>query len=174
MKEKLPSLLASKQGLTVACALFNILDAKDRKLVVKSIQEPLKEMITNKVAHLFIVHIINNLDDTVISKKKIINDILLTVDENINDRCFQNIFLGIYAPKSRRFFGEEEVAAFEIYQEHTTSKKDPIVRRDELIKLVTKPLETFYEEHMLIYVMDITKNPLFIKVLQARIEIGEY
>jgi len=174
MKEKLPSLLASKQGLTVACALFNILDAKDRKLVVKSIQEPLKEMITNKVAHLFIVHIINNLDDTVISKKKIINDILLTVDENINDRCFQNIFLGIYAPKSRRFFGQEEVEAFEIYQEHTTSKKDPIVRRDELIKLVTKPLETFYEEHMLIYVMDITKNPLFIKVLQARIEIGEF
>jgi hypothetical protein len=27
---------------------------------------------------------------------------------------------------------------------------------------------------MLIYVMDITKNPLFIKVLQARIEIGEF
>ena len=131
-------------------------------------------MITNKVAHLFIVHIINNLDDTVISKKKIINDILLTVDENINDRCFQNIFLGIYAPKSRRFFGQEDVEAFEIYQEHTTSKKDPNVRRDELIKIVTKPLETFYEEHMLIYVMDITKNPLFIKVLQARIEIGEF
>jgi hypothetical protein len=37
MKEKLPSLLASKQGLSVACALFNVLDAKDRKLVVKSV-----------------------------------------------------------------------------------------------------------------------------------------
>ena len=56
MKEKLPSLLASKPqrkilyleynrnqkhhlkpGLEVACSLFNILDAKDRKIVVKSI-----------------------------------------------------------------------------------------------------------------------------------------
>ena len=27
MKEKLPSLLASKQGLLVACSLFNVLDA---------------------------------------------------------------------------------------------------------------------------------------------------
>ena len=27
---------------------------------------------------------------------------------------------------------------------------------------------------MLIYVMDITKNPLFIKVLQARIELGDF
>lgn len=37
MKEKLPTLLASKQGLQVACVLFNHLDAKDRKMVVKSV-----------------------------------------------------------------------------------------------------------------------------------------
>lgn len=72
MKEKLPSLLASKHGLLVACVLFNLLDAKDRKLVVKSVQEPLKEMVTNKVAHLFLLHILNNLDDTVMARKKIL------------------------------------------------------------------------------------------------------
>lgn len=88
MKEKLPTLLASKQGLHVACVLFNVLDAKDRKLVVKSIQEPLKEMSTNKIAHLFLVHVLNSLDDTVISKKKIVNDLLLTIDENITDKSF--------------------------------------------------------------------------------------
>jgi len=113
MKENLPSLLASKQGLTVACILFNVLDAKDRKLVVKSIQEPLKEMVTNKVAHLFLVHVLNNLDDTVVSKKKILNDILLTVDENISDKCFITIFLGIYAPNSKRYFQQDEIDAFE-------------------------------------------------------------
>jgi hypothetical protein len=53
-------------------------------------------MAINKIAHLFIIHILNNLDDTVISKKKIINDLLLIIDENVNDRCFQNIFLGVY------------------------------------------------------------------------------
>ena len=37
MKEKLPSLLASKHGLLVACSLFNVLEAKDRKVVVKSL-----------------------------------------------------------------------------------------------------------------------------------------
>jgi len=133
MKEKLPTLLASKKGLLVACSLFNVLDAKDRKLVVKSIQEPLKEMITNKVAHLFILHILNTLDDTVISKKKILNDILITIDENINDKCFQNIFLGIYAPNSKRYFSEDEVHCFEFNKELSTSKKDPIKRREELM-----------------------------------------
>ena len=85
MKEKLPSFLASKPGLLVACALFNLLEAKDRKVVVKSIQEPLKEMAVNKVASLFLVHILNTLDDTVMSKKKIINDILLTLYDNVNE-----------------------------------------------------------------------------------------
>jgi len=88
MKEKLPTFLASKQGLLVACALFNLMDAKDRKTVVKSLQEPMKEMVTNKVASLFLVHVLNSLDDTVISKKKIINDILLTLDDNVNEQVY--------------------------------------------------------------------------------------
>lgn len=72
MKEKIPTLLASKQGLYVACAIFNLLDAKDRKIVVKSLKEILKETFTNKIAHLFIIHVLNQLDDTLLSKKKII------------------------------------------------------------------------------------------------------
>lgn len=154
MKEKLPTLLASKQGLLVACALFNVLDAKDRKLVVKSVQEPLKEMITNKVAHMFIIHILNNLDDTVISKKKILSDILVTLDENKHDECFIRVFMGIFCPENKRFFTPDEVQAFQCLQEHTTSKKESSVRRTELLQVVTKPLETFFEENMLYYLMD--------------------
>ena len=76
MKEKMPSLLASKQGLYVACSLFTVLDAKDRKIVVKTLKESIKEMFTNKIAHLFIIHILNNLDDTLLTKKKIITVII--------------------------------------------------------------------------------------------------
>lgn len=130
-KEKLPSFLASKQGLLVACALFNLLDAKDRKIVVKSLQEPLKEMAVNKVASLFLVHVLNTLDDTVISKKKIINDILLTLDDHVDE--LQHIFLGIYSPSSRRYFSSEDIAAFEVLKEHSTSKKDAQQRRAELL-----------------------------------------
>ena len=72
MKDKIPTLLTSKQGLYVACALFTIMDAKDRKTVIKSMKEAIKEMFTNKIAHLFIVHVLNTVDDTLLSKKKII------------------------------------------------------------------------------------------------------
>lgn len=49
-----------------------MIDAKDRKTVVKTLKEDMKEMFTNKMAHLFLIHILYNLDDTTLSKKKII------------------------------------------------------------------------------------------------------
>ena len=81
IKEKVPSLLASKPGLSVACGIFSILDAKDRKTVVKSL--PVEEMLTNKIAHLFLIHIVTTLDDTQLTKKKILNEALKVVDDQI-------------------------------------------------------------------------------------------
>ena len=89
MKEALPSLLSSYKGLYVACASFSLLDAKDRKVVIKSLKDDLKEMLTNKISHLFIIHILNNLDDTQLSKKKIISEILKSIDELISDKYYQ-------------------------------------------------------------------------------------
>ena len=89
--------------------------------------------MTNKVAHLFVLHMLDNLDDTVISKKKLLNDILVTVDDNASDKCFQNIFMGMVEPKSGRYFAQAEIDAFEANQELSTSKKDPEVRRKELM-----------------------------------------
>jgi len=86
MKEKLPALLASKEGLTVACGLFSVLEAKDRKVVVKSL--PIGEMSTNKIAHLFLIHINNTLDDTQMTKKKVLHEALKQIDELIADKHF--------------------------------------------------------------------------------------
>lgn len=72
LKEKLPALLSSSQGLAVACGVFNVLDAKDRKIALKSLKDILKGSFTNPIAHLFVIHVINSLDDTILSKKKIL------------------------------------------------------------------------------------------------------
>jgi len=55
-------LLASRQGLAVACGLFSALEAKDRKTAIKNL--PVNEMVANKNAHLFLIHVANTLDDT--------------------------------------------------------------------------------------------------------------
>jgi hypothetical protein len=75
----LPALLASRDGLRVACTLFNILDAKDRKVAVKNL--PIAEMVVNKIAHLFVIHIANTLDDTQMTKKKVLHEALKLIDD---------------------------------------------------------------------------------------------
>lgn len=86
VKEKIPALLACKEGLQVACGLFNLLDAKDRKIVVKSL--PTAEMALNRIAHLFVIHVANSLDDTQLTKKKVLHDVLLKIDDHIEDFNF--------------------------------------------------------------------------------------
>lgn len=129
LKEKLPSLLASNQGLYVACACFTMLDAKDRKLAIKSLKESIKEMFSNKLAHLFLIHILNTVDDTTLSKKKILTELLKCLDELINEKFYQNIFLGIFTPKSKTIFMPEDLEAFNAFQDKTSSKKPDDVRR---------------------------------------------
>ena len=86
LKEKLPALLASKEGLAVACGLFNVLEAKDRKVVLKNL--PISEMATNKISHLFLIHIANTLDDTQLTKKKLLHEALKQIDDLIGDKHF--------------------------------------------------------------------------------------
>ena len=96
MKESLPAVLASREGLRVACALFNLLDAKDRKVVVKNL--PIGEMSTNKIAHLFIIHVANNLDDTQLTKKKVLHEVLIKIDDHIDDPCFREVLNSALQP----------------------------------------------------------------------------
>lgn len=147
MKEKMPALLASMAGLKVACALFNLLDAKDRKAVVKSL--PVAEMVTNRIAHLFIIHVANNLDDTQLTKKKLMHDVLIKIDDHIDDFSFQNVLNASLMPleveksangelkyKSNGILTAEELSNMSLFLSKSTSKKDRKVRSSELFKIV--------------------------------------
>jgi uncharacterized protein with von Willebrand factor type A (vWA) domain len=46
------------------------------------------------------------------------------------------------------------------------------VRRQELLKVILKPLATFFEEHLQFYLEEMNKNPLLKGVLKAIVELG--
>jgi hypothetical protein len=96
MKEKLPALLASTEGLGVACGVFNILDAKDRKVALKTL--PVAEMAVNRVAHLYLVHVANTLDDTQLTKKKLLHECLKQIDDLIADKSYQTVLISSLLP----------------------------------------------------------------------------
>ena len=143
----MPAILASKEGLKVACALFNLLDAKDRKAVVKSL--PVGEMAVNRIANLFLIHVANNLDDTQLTKKKMMHDLLLKIDDCIEDFHFQNVLNSALLPlqtekkedgtvvyKPNSYLTQDDLSMMSLFLEKTTAKKDRTVRGKELFKIV--------------------------------------
>ncbi len=76
----------------------------------------------------------------------------------------------MFSPLSKRHFTPDEIEAFGALNEHSTSKKDSVQRRVELMQAYTGPLEKFFEENMLFYLTD--SALLFPTVLSSRIEIG--
>lgn len=152
IKEKLPALLASKQGLAVACGIFTALDAKDRKAAIKSL--PIVEMLANKNAHLFLIHVANTLDDTQLTKKKLLHEALKVVDDLIQDKCFQSFMIANLLPNdfSKNVnLTQSDLDCFSTLQSLSTSKKDPKTRAQELFKICQKPLELFFEEKLQYY-----------------------
>lgn len=154
VKEKMPALLSSMKGLKVACALFNILDAKNRKMVVKTL--PVGEMVTNRISHLFVIHIANTLDDTQLTKKKILHEALKVVDDHIDDTCYRNVLYSALSPlqseddklTSCTYLTQEETRCLSFFLDKSTSKKARKVRATELTQIVQKPLEMFFEEKL--------------------------
>ena len=152
LKENLPTLLSSKKGLFVACSIWNVLDAKDRKIVVKSFKEIIKETFVNKVAHLFVCHMLLTLDDTILAKKKIITPLLMAIDDNINDPNYQRVISAIFSGPIQRLFYAEDLEAFNAFNEYQTSKKDPEQRKGEIMPITLKAFFSYLEEHISFYI----------------------
>jgi hypothetical protein len=172
----LPALLASKEGLRVACTLFNVLDAKDRKTAVKNL--PIGEMVVNRIAHLFVIHVANTLDDTQLTKKKVLHEALKLIDDHIEDNFFQSVLISaltLPAPIEKKkdqkskvfhnpFLTVDDFKCMRAGADLSTSKKDPVIRHKELVKIVQKPLETFFEEKLQYYLQE-PKGNILMKAL---------
>ena len=61
-------------------------------------------MLTNKIAHMFVIHLVNTLDDTQLSKKKVLHEALKLVDDMIQDKNYQRVLLGVFQPNSKKHF----------------------------------------------------------------------
>jgi hypothetical protein len=66
--------------------------------------------------------------------------------------------LGIFYPKSKRYFTQDEIKAFEAFSLKSSSKKPTEVRRQELLKITISPLASFFEEHLQFYLLECNKN----------------
>lgn len=132
-------------------------------------------MVQNKNAHLFLIHVANTLDDTQLTKKKLLHESLKAVDDMIGDKCYQNVLISALLPPSENkdqvvrntYLTQEDLETFTHLKHLSSSKKDSATRAFELFKISQKPLEIFFEEKLQYYLQDIREQPVLRALCQA-------
>jgi len=72
----------------------------------------------------------------------------------------------------KRFLSAEEAEGLTVLSTSTTSKKDTAIRTNELVKIVQKPLEKFFEEKLSYYLSDINSNIVLKSLCTAIVQNG--
>lgn len=96
------------------------------------------------------------------TKKKVLHEALKLIDDQIADACYQSVLISaltlpsvLLSTKNKDhkvfhnpFVTEADLICLSSGNEYATQKKDPMVRHKELVKIVQKPLEMFFEEKL--------------------------
>jgi pumilio family protein 6 len=154
-------LLSGRAGTRVVASLISYGTAKDRKRIMKSLKGYTKSGLLHHDAYLAIIRLVQLTDDTVSIHKNIFNELLLPSDKSdeelscpllelaLSDTGSKLLLMLLVAdPETlKKFFDPYELSVLfenptviDDGQEVLTSKKEPEIRRKELIKYLREPL----------------------------------
>ncbi|KAK3334724.1 armadillo-type protein [Neurospora tetraspora] len=145
----LKNMAFTKSGARLVCLLLAHGTAKDRKQLLKAYKDTYQLMSGDNHAHAIILAAYDLLDDTVLTSKTIFSEILGKDAEHIaflaNDLNARTTALYLFEGMSKALFPASHATDLEILKEiheirTKTSKKDPEVRRKELVTAMSPQL----------------------------------
>jgi pumilio family protein 6 len=149
----LKNLAFTKSGARVVCLALAYGTAKDRKQILKTYKDTLQLMAADPNGHAVILTAYEVIDDTKLTSKSIFPELLSKdaekqVDNVIsaaNDLNARTTLLYLFQGRSKALFPSSHATDLEILTEidqvrTTTSKKDPEIRRSELVKALSPEL----------------------------------
>ncbi|ESZ97033.1 putative Pumilio like proteiny domain family member 6 [Sclerotinia borealis F-4128] len=144
------NLAFTKSGARVVCLALVYGGAKDRKHILKMYKDTLQLMAGDPNGHIVILTAYEVIDDTVLTAKSIFPELLSKDEEkqvenimfSANDLNARTTLLYLFQGRSKSLFPSSHNSDLELLSEidtirTTTSKKDPEIRRQELIKALS-------------------------------------
>ncbi|KAH3679619.1 hypothetical protein WICMUC_000851 [Wickerhamomyces mucosus] len=135
LHEQFAELIHTPEGCEVACTLIAKANAKERKLIVRSLKEHAINLIKNEYGNLVVITLFLTVDDTVLVSKSFGNEFDEKFTELVVDKYARRPFLYLLNGLDGRFFSplvQKELKHYiELSQE--TSKKPLENRRKELL-----------------------------------------
>ena len=155
----LKNLAFTRSGARIVCLALAYSNAKDRKLILRTFKDTIQAMSYDRHGHQVLLTAYDVIDDTVLTTKTIFPE-LLGKDHN-SEESQRNLLNAAVDPTGRvpilyPFTGrvksllsnEDQKLLNEIHPiRKETSKKDPEVRRKELVASLSAPLLSFIEKN---------------------------
>ena len=155
----LKNLAFTKSGARIVCLVLAYSNAKDRKLILRTFKDAIQAMSYDRHGHQVLLTAYDVIDDTVLTTKTILPE-LLGKDHN-SEESQRNLLHAAVDPTGRvpilyPFTGrvksllsnEDQKLLNEIHPiRKETSKKDPELRRKELVTSLSPPLLSFIEKN---------------------------
>lgn len=147
LNEQFAELVHTQEGCEVACSLIAMANAKERKLIIRSLKNHAKELIKNEHGNLVLITLFMTVDDTVLLHKsfsaELFTDDLLP--ELIKDKFSRRPLLYLLKGLDGRYFSpliKKDLHKHEELAYKKSSKKPQEQRRQELL---SKALPLIYQ-----------------------------
>lgn len=147
LAEQFAELVHTQEGAEVACNLIAVANAKERKLIVRSLKDHAKKLIENEYGNLVLITLFMTVDDTVLLHKSFSTELItpeltpVIIQEKFSRRPLLYLLKGLdgkyFAPKVK-----EELAKYEKIAYQKTTRKPQEQRREELL---SKALPLMYK-----------------------------
>ncbi|RNA26403.1 pumilio domain-containing KIAA0020-like protein [Brachionus plicatilis] len=136
LSEQLIHMVHTRDGASVAMQCVWNSSAKERKKIIKSMKTFVVKIALEEHGHMVLLAILDSVDDTKLVSKGILDELLRSMDQVIENDFGRKVISYLIAPRDSRFYIKDYVNRLEQGDSSETSKKDPEKRRAELFDFI--------------------------------------
>ncbi|XP_052095978.1 pumilio homolog 3-like [Mytilus californianus] len=156
LRESLMHMIHTRDGSRVAMYCFWYGNAKDRKIMIKSLKTHVMKICCEEYGHLVMLAMFDGVDDTKLVQKAILDDVIKNVPQLAKNQYGKKVLLYLLCPRDPHFFHPDVVKILQEADLSTTSKKQKSIRHRELLEFVSEPLLKYIVDYTRELVMDNT------------------
>ncbi|KAG0164793.1 pumilio domain member 6 [Apophysomyces sp. BC1015] len=134
LRDNLQDIVHTREGAWVAMLCLSYATPKDRKAIIKAFKPFLVKIAKDEYGYLVLLRLLDVTDDTVLINKAVLGELSKHAQELFADKFGRRFFMYILAGRNTRYLSPETVQLLKAGDEIRTSKKDPEVRSQELLK----------------------------------------
>lgn len=133
-----PHMLSTKEGSEAAVICFYRSTPKNRRAIIKNIKEHLLKIATHEHGHVFLISLLNSLDDTKATKKAIYDHLHGDLKTLVGNQYGRRVVQWLVAPGDKACFHPEFIRVVD--EGLAFGKKEKELRRKEIFEQIEAPI----------------------------------